>query len=118
LKALEAVLFPIIGEMAFELIRKNTAPFVVIDAAMLIEANWRPMCDRVLYIDAPRDHRVQRVRDRSGWSDADLAERESSQLPVVAKKAQADEIVMNDGTIDSLRLNMDQLMDRWNIRRE
>lgn len=115
LKALEAVLFPIIGGMALDMIRTSTAPFIAIDAAMLVEAGWRPMCDRVLYVDAPRELRLQRVKERGGWSDADLAERESAQLPAEAKVAHADAVVMNDGSVDDLRAKIEGVLQAWNL---
>jgi len=114
LKWLESQLFPIIGGMALERIQGCKAPFLVLDAAMLIEADWRQMCDRVLFIDAPRDMRVQRVATR-GWSDNDLAEREASQLPKDEKKSQADAVLRNDGTLDELRTKIEALLKQWNL---
>jgi len=115
LKYLESLLFPIIGGMALEMIRGSSAPFIVIDAAMLIEAGWRPMCDRVFYIDAPRELRLHRVKERGGWSDADLAEREAAQMPAEEKKASADAVVMNDGTADELRAKLDAVLVQWGL---
>jgi dephospho-CoA kinase len=114
LKFLEGKLFPIIGGMAFERIQACKAPFLVLDAAMLIEADWRQMCDRAIFIDAPRDMRVQRVANR-GWSDTDLAEREASQLPNDEKKAQADAVLRNDGSLDEMRTKIETLLKQWNI---
>jgi dephospho-CoA kinase len=114
LKWLESQLFPLIGAMAIGQIRTATAPFIVVDAAMLIEAGWRRICDRVIYLDAPRAVRVERVAGR-GWSEHDLAAREASQLPAEAKIAEADAAVMNDGTVAELKGKLDRLLDQWTI---
>ena len=112
LKWLESRMFPIIGAMAHERIQTNTSPFVVLDAAVLIEADWRKMCDRVLYVDAPFAVRLERVANR-GWSERDLTEREASQLPNPVKIAQSDVVLMNDGTVDELETKIVAALKLW-----
>nr|MCU0706458.1 dephospho-CoA kinase [Fimbriiglobus sp.] len=79
---LESVVFPVIGQLADErIVAANADPavrFSVLDAAVLLEAGWRDRCDKVLYIDAPRDLRLSRLAARSGWTPAELTAREAS----------------------------------------
>ena len=74
----------------------------VLDAPLLLEAGWGPMCDIVLMIDAPRDARIQWARQR-GWSDAEFARREAAQSPVEQKRRAAHAVIPNDDSIDELR---------------
>ena len=35
---------------------------VVLDAAILLEAGWDDLCDLIVFVDAPREQRMRRVR--------------------------------------------------------
>jgi dephospho-CoA kinase len=84
---------------------------VVLDAALLFEADWRSMCDLVLFVDAPRELRLQRAEKR-GWSAAEFAQREAAQWPVDDKRRAADFILANDGSEDDLRQAVQECWDR------
>ncbi len=117
LASLEAIVFPVIGGLADAEIQKAVADpaarFVVLDAAVLLEVGWGDRCDRVLYIDAPRELRERRLAGRSGWTPADLTAREAAQWPADVKKARADAVVVNDGTPDELQAKLDTLLTGW-----
>jgi len=117
--ALEGVVFPVIGKLAdAEIARANADPacrFVALDAAVLLEAGWGDRCDRVLYIDAPREVREQRVFARSQWIPADLTAREAAQWPADVKKNRADAVISNDGTEPELRAKIDHVLNEWHL---
>jgi dephospho-CoA kinase len=75
---------------------------VVIDAALLFEAGWDTACDLVVFVDAPRDLRLERARLR-GWSNEDFAAREKAQWPVEEKRRRADVVIPNAGSKEDLR---------------
>jgi dephospho-CoA kinase len=77
-------------------------PAVVLDAPLLLEAGWGPMCDIVLMVDASRQTRLARAQER-GWSEAQFDEREAAQWPIGKKREAADVILPNDGTKEELR---------------
>lgn len=115
---LESVVFPEIGRLADERLRTANADpvarFSVLDAAVLLEAGWKDRCDRILYIDAPVEVRVNRLATRSRWTAADLAAREAAQWPVEVKKRHADAVIMNDGTPADLQQRIDHVLTDWN----
>jgi dephospho-CoA kinase len=119
LRALEAMVFPYIGRRAREEIVKAQADsavrFVVLDAAVMLEAGWADACDRIVYVEAPREVRLARLAARSGWSAADVAARESAQMPLEAKKAQSAAIIVNDGSPERLREQVDALLRAWGL---
>jgi dephospho-CoA kinase len=84
-------------------------PAVVLDAPLLLEAGWGPLCDLLVMVDSPRDARLARARQR-GWSSDDFARRESAQWPVDEKRRAAHVLLTNDGTVDELR---DAIRDVW-----
>lgn len=69
---------------------------VIVDAALLLEAGWRKLCDCVVFIEAPFEQRLARVKSR-GWSRDDLQLREASQLSLEEKRKEADYVVDNSG---------------------
>jgi dephospho-CoA kinase len=117
--ALEAVVFPYIGRRALaEVLAGQADPaarFVVLDAAVMLEAGWNNVCDRVVYIDAPREIRLARLAARSGWTAADLAAREAAQWPAGRKKDHADAVLVNDAGVRELQEKVEQLLGSWGI---
>jgi dephospho-CoA kinase len=115
--ALEALVFPYIGKRAVEEIARGiTDPntrFVVLDAAVLLEAGWNKNVDRIVYVDAPRDVRLARLAARSGWTDAELTAREAAQWPVEEKIARSDIVLINDATEGELQQHVDALLREW-----
>jgi dephospho-CoA kinase len=82
--------------------RSEGRPAVVLDAPLLLEAGWGPMCDLILMLDAPREVRLERAR-RRGWSEAQFARREVAQWPVERKRSLANAVIDNGGSEDDLR---------------
>jgi len=72
----------------------NVVAFVW-DTPLLFETGLNKLCDRVVYVEAPLEVRVQRVRDRRGWSPQELQERENLQMPLDSKRRIADDLIVN-----------------------
>jgi dephospho-CoA kinase len=119
--ALEATVFPYIGRRTREEIAAaQTNPgvsFVVLDAAVLLEAGWGQLVDKLVYLDAPRPVRVERLAARSGWTEADLAAREAAQWPPEVKKMRADAVLLNDADPGALQERVDRLLAGWQSER-
>ena len=114
LRDLEAILHPRMRRTVEKAIaraqRRREVPFVVIDAAILYEAGWSDLCDRVLFVDAGRDRRLERVAAQRGWTEADLDRREATQLPPDEKKGRADAVLDNEGPPDDLPTRVAQTL--------
>jgi dephospho-CoA kinase len=77
-------------------------PAVVLDAPLLLEARWGPMCDVILFVDTPLSARLAHAKTR-GWSEAEFNRREASQWPVEKKRLAANAVLSNSGSVDELR---------------
>lgn len=114
--ALEAIQFPYIGRRVSEEIDRAAADpnvrFVVLDAAVLLEAGWRDACDFILFVDAPRDVRLRRLTENRGWSPEELDRREASQMPLDEKRKAADATLINAGDLDDMRREVDDLLTK------
>jgi dephospho-CoA kinase len=102
---LEGLLHPRIGRRLEAQQQEFAAagrPAVVLDAPLLLEAGWKPMCDVVLMVDATRETRLARARAR-GWTEDEFDLREASQWSTEEKRRAADVVVNNDGSEAELR---------------
>jgi dephospho-CoA kinase len=80
---------------------------VVLDAPLLLEAGWGPMCNLVVLVDASREARLHRGRQR-GWTEADFDRREAAQWTVEEKRRHAHVVLPNDGTEAELKRVVEQ----------
>jgi dephospho-CoA kinase len=117
--ALERLVFPYIRRRASEEIARAQADpavrFVVLDAAVMLEAGWDDACDRLVYVDAPRDARLARLAASRGWTADGLAAREAAQWPAVEKMKRADAVIVNDAGADHLQRQIDRLLAEWGV---
>jgi len=113
LRDLEAVVHPVMVDQFRREIEEARArrdvPLVVIDAAILLEAGWDALCDLVVFVDAPRATRLERV-GRRGWSDAELRAREAAQWTPETKASRADYVLSNAGGLDDLAAAVDRFI--------
>jgi dephospho-CoA kinase len=116
--ALEAIVHPILRARFLAAIRRamearpNQASSVVLDAAVLLEAGWDDLCDLVVFVDAPRDERMQRAIRQRGWSAETFEARERAQWPCDEKRRRATLVIANIADAESLRRQVAQLRRR------
>ena len=89
---------------------RGEARFVVLDAAILLETGWDRACDLVVFVDAPRPMRLERVGASRGWTDEQLRARESAQWTGERKKSRSDYVLLNDGSPSRLDQEVDRLL--------
>jgi dephospho-CoA kinase len=116
-RALEAMTHPTIGRRIREEIANARARpevrLIVLDAAVMLEAGWHDVCDHVVFVDAPRDIRLQRLETRRGWSAQALEERENAQMPLPEKRRHADAVVDNVAGPEALGPQVRRLLEGW-----
>jgi dephospho-CoA kinase len=119
LQELEQIVHPWIKErIRHEVAAARDDPavrLVVLDAAVMLEAGWADVCDRLLFVDAPREVRLARAAGQRGWTAAELQAREQAQLPLTAKAARADHVLNNAGSLDDLERQVDDLLHLWGL---
>jgi len=118
-QALEAIVHPYIKRRLREEVDRALARpevrLVVVDAAVMLEAGWNSLCDRLIYIDVPRPLRLQRLRDQRGWHEKEVAARERAQMPLNEKAARANSTVDNSGSPEDIARQIDALLRRWGL---
>lgn len=84
---------------------------VVLEAAVLFEANWTPLVDEIWVTVASEPTVVQRVRERTGLPEEQIRSRIRSQLSNEERKEKADLVISNDGGLDELREKIEELWE-------
>jgi dephospho-CoA kinase len=113
---LEAIVHPYILRLAAdqlaEAAQSGQYQLLILDAAILFEANWNHMCDSVVFVDTNWEQRLQRVQQTRNWDASELTKREASQLPIDKKQNLADAVIPNHGklseAVESLIAFVDQ----------
>ena len=117
-KDLEAIVFPWIERRLEQEIAQAKADsairFVIIDAAVMLEADWDHGCDRLIYINVPREIRLQRLVER-GWELSQIEAREKAQWPLEEKASRADAIIDNSGDRAETAGQVQALVKKWNL---
>lgn len=115
-KKLEQIVHPRISEiLARQVALAQSRPdveAVILDAAILLEAGWRHICDAVAFIDTPLAERIERVTNSRGWSRGDLMSREESQFPLERKRKEADYVVDNSGDVQAALSQLEAVYSR------
>ena len=93
-----------------EVRREGRAPWVVVDAALLLEWGLESLCDVVVFVEAPAQERRRRLREGRGWSPGELARRERRQLPLKEKRARAGYVLPNGGDREALAAEVEKLL--------
>ena len=116
---LEMLVFPWIEQRIRAEIAKAQndpkVPFIVLDAAIMLEANWNNVCSKIVYVHAPRAVRLERLTTQRGWTVEEVANRETAQLPLAVKASRADVAVDNSGSVENTRNQVDALLRSWHI---
>ena len=79
----------------------------VLDAPVMLKAGWDRLCQRIVFVDAPRPVRLARARQR-GWTEEDFAAREAAQEPLETKRRRADVMLDNSLTREHLHAQVDR----------
>jgi dephospho-CoA kinase len=115
-KKLEQIVHPRIYEiLARQVALAQSRPdveAVILDAAILLEAGWRRICDAVVFIDTPLENRLERVFKSRGWSRSELQSREDSQFSLEQKRKEADHVVDNSGDVQVALSQLEALYSR------
>jgi dephospho-CoA kinase len=92
-------------------LRDDGVSVVVLEAAVLLEAEWTPLVDQVWVVIASPAIARERVVQRNGLTAEQADQRIAAQLTNGERAAAADVIIENDGTLDELRERVDAAWD-------
>lgn len=75
---------------------QQTAPYILHEAAILIESGFNKLCDKVIIVEAPEDLRIQRVYARDGKITEEVVAIIQQQMPDEERSKHADYKIINN----------------------
>lgn len=113
-KRLENILFPLIFEALNEellrLERAGSTPVVFLDMPLLYEVKYDSYVDEVWLVYVPFEVQLSRLMRRNGYTKEEALLRIHSQIPVDKKKALAQQVIDNSGTLEDTK---EQVRSLW-----
>ena len=94
---------------------QSAAPVLLLDAALLLEAQWDSFCDDILFVECSDGIRQQRAATR-GWEESEWRAREGTQLPLPEKRDRATQVIDNNGSLDELTQQLAALAPSWGLQ--
>ena len=79
---------------------------IVLEAAILIEANWLPLVDQVWLVVAGKQAVIERVATQRGLLADDVDRRIRSQIGDADRRRFAQVVIENNGSVDELRAHV------------
>ena len=107
LRRLNAIVHPKMyarmGEMVAAMRRAGETRPNVVEAAILIEANWQPLFNEIWLVTAARERVIERIERDRGLKPEQTEARIRAQLSDEERRKHATAEIRNDGTLEELR---------------
>ena len=113
LKDLEAITHPAIRDELVRQLQAAQSPYVLLVSPLLLETNQHELVDRILLIDVPEDVQVARTAQRDQVAASQVKAIMDAQMPRQQRRGRADDIVVNDSTLDALHETLDRLHETY-----
>ncbi|HEV8445197.1 MAG TPA: dephospho-CoA kinase [Gemmatimonadaceae bacterium] len=112
LEELNEIVHPEVESLRDRLVEQARARgdrIVVCDIPLLFEKGMADRFDRILLVDAPRPIRLERLLQDRGLQTTEAMEIIAAQMPAELKRARADYIIENAGTLTQLERRVQDL---------
>jgi dephospho-CoA kinase len=114
-KRLEGIVWPWMRttmEQQLAGLRAEGVPIVVLEAAVLIEADWIPIVDQVWLVTVSPATARERIMSRNGLTAEQADARIAAQLTNAERERHAQVVIDNGASLDELRRRVDTEWDR------
>jgi len=112
MKRLTDIVWPAIAEKTSELISQvqleKKHSIIVVEAAVLIEANWKPLVDTVWVTVVPPHVAKERIMRRNNLSEEEAQRRIDSQISNEERIKHADTVIDTDGPMEQTRARVEK----------
>lgn len=115
LEQLNRIMHPLMYQIVkrrIEALRRQQVGVVVLEAALLIEANWTGLVDQVWVTVAPEADVIDRLRSQKGFTEEQARARINSQMSIAERSKCADVVIENDSDLDTLRARVEGLWQK------
>ena len=110
---LESLLHPAIARQIQDELKASTSPYSILVSPLLLETGQKDYCDKVLVVDVPVETQVERTLKRDGVSEEQVKSIIKAQISRQKRLEQADEVIVNDSTFETLQLAVKKLHQQF-----
>jgi dephospho-CoA kinase len=118
IRRLSEIIHPVVIKEIEEIIKRaakdRKTNVVIIDAPLLIESSLHRICDRIIVVKSSRAAQIARIRQKTGLTISDIMLRIKSQMPYRKKRAYADYVIDNNGTMEDTKDIAKKVVDHFN----
>ncbi len=118
-RKLNAIVHPAMLAIVEQQMRRcaaGSAPYLILDSALIFELGFENKLDLVVAVHLPTDKIIERAMARDGLSRAEVEARLASQLPQEEKCRRAGYLLDNSGTVEELKDRV-EAMHAWLLDR-
>lgn len=106
---LEGILHPLIFSESMRELEASRHDYAILAVPLLFRSpRYTPVIWRALLVDCDESLQLQRVMQRSALPEAQIRAIMATQLTRAERQALANDIIVNNGSLDALRLQVDQ----------
>jgi len=98
---LEQILHPRIRARTMAAMSAAAGPYLIVVVPLLVETNFAELVDRVLVVDCPEERQLERLVRRDGIGETEARAMLAAQADRKTRLAAADDVIVNDGTLES-----------------
>ena len=113
LNKLNEIMIPVMTKFVKKIIEEKRASGVevlVVDAAILFEANWDKIVDTVWVVYIPKKLQLERLMKRENIGRGEALRRIESQMPIFEKIKRTDVVIDNSGDFSQME---SQILELW-----
>ena len=114
LELLDSILHPLMVKEIKKKIKMSRSNLIIIDAAVLLEAGWDSLVDKILVVTTSYHNQLKRIKDQSDFSAVEIKGIMKAQFPQSEKIKRADFVIENEGSIDKTRQQVRKLWEKLN----
>lgn len=115
LDELNSIVHPDVNKLRRKMVteaRKRGDAVLIYVVPLLFERRLANEFDQIILVDAPKETRFDRLTRLRGVSEEDSANMISAQMLAELKRARADFVIENDGSLEELREKVDEVWER------
>ena len=110
---LESLLHPAIASQIQKELDSSKSPYTILVSPLLLETDQKNFCSIVLVVDVPVEVQIQRTSQRDNVSEQQIKSIIASQVDRDSRLEQADEVILNDGSIQDLESKVQELHKKF-----
>ena len=110
-RRVNAIVHPRVREIELQQLEQwRNEPLVVLCVPLLLENQMEHLVDRVVVVTVDDRVRVERLKERDGLTEGQIAARLRAQMPQAEKVARADFVINNSGSLDETQRQVEDVL--------